>query len=119
MDEPTKIKDKHGNIKHYLSGKLHRTNGPAIERPDGTKEWWLNNKLHRDDGPAVEHANGDKFWYLYDKCHRTDGPAVERPDGSKEWWITDHYISMKNYRSFVNDYPDLVNQFLAHQVLNG
>ena len=44
---------------------------------NGTKEWWLNGKLHREDGPAVERANGNKAWFLNDKLHREDGPAVE------------------------------------------
>lgn len=35
------------------SGNLHRENAPAVEYPDGTKEWWRNGMLHRDDGPAV------------------------------------------------------------------
>ena len=33
----------------------------------GTKFWYLNGKLHRTDGPAVEHANGEKCWYLNGK----------------------------------------------------
>ena len=34
---------------------------------NGTKYWYLNGKLHREDGPAVERANGNKYWYLNDK----------------------------------------------------
>jgi len=30
----------------------------------GTKYWLLNGKLHRTDGPAIECSSGDKFWYL-------------------------------------------------------
>jgi hypothetical protein len=26
--------------------------------------WYLNGKLHRTDGPAIEHSDGDKEWYL-------------------------------------------------------
>ena len=33
----------------------------------GTKEWLLNGKLHRTDGPAIEWANGNKSWYLNGK----------------------------------------------------
>jgi hypothetical protein len=36
-------------------GEIHRNNGPAIERPDGTKEWWHFGRRRREDGPAVEH----------------------------------------------------------------
>jgi len=31
---------------------------------DGDKYWYQYGKLHRTDGPAIENANGDKFWYL-------------------------------------------------------
>jgi len=31
---------------------------------DGSKFWYLNGKLHREDGPAVERGNGYKEWYL-------------------------------------------------------
>lgn len=48
----------------YLDGKLHREDGPAIEKYDGTKSWWLNGKLHREDGPAYEGKNGIKEWWL-------------------------------------------------------
>ena len=28
---------------------------------DGTKSWFLNGKLHRTDGPAVEYVEGGKY----------------------------------------------------------
>ena len=53
--------------KYYYKDKaktiLHRTDGPAIERANGLKEWYVNGKLHRLDGPAVEHNNGLKEWW--------------------------------------------------------
>ncbi len=30
---------------------------------DDTKSWYLNGKLHRTDGPAVEYPNGTKIWW--------------------------------------------------------
>ena len=33
----------------------------------GTKHWYLNGKLHRTDGPAIEYRNGTKCWYLNGK----------------------------------------------------
>ena len=56
-----------GNKSWYLNGKLHREDGPAIERANGSKSWYLNGKRHREDGPAIEYANGYKAWYLNDK----------------------------------------------------
>ena len=34
---------------------------------DGTKQWYLNGKLHRTDGPAVEYGNGNRAWFLNGK----------------------------------------------------
>lgn len=34
---------------------------------NGSKFWYLSNKLHREDGPAVEWASGFKEWYLNDE----------------------------------------------------
>jgi hypothetical protein len=70
-----------------MNGKCHRTDGPAIEYPDGSKFWYLNGKLHRVDGPAIEDANGAKRWFMNGKCHRVDGPAVEYATGSKCWYL--------------------------------
>lgn len=44
--------------------KLHRTDGPAFEGSDGSKEWRIDGKLHREDGPAVEWEDGRQAWYL-------------------------------------------------------
>ena len=35
-----------------------------ITNANGSKEWYLNGKLHRTDGPAIEFADGTKSWYL-------------------------------------------------------
>ena len=82
---------------HYLEGKLHRTDGPAIEYADGHKEWYINGKRHREDGPAVEYFNGDKLWYINGQLHRTDGPAIEFANGYKEWWINGVRYSRTEY----------------------
>jgi hypothetical protein len=44
---------------------------------NGDKSYYFEGKLHRTDGPAIEYANGDKFYYFEGKLHRTDGPAIE------------------------------------------
>ena len=81
------IERSDGSKYWYLNGKRHRTNGPAVEYNNGTKEWWINGERHRTDGPAIEYSDGSKYWYLNGKVHRTDGPAVELSNGTKEWWI--------------------------------
>jgi len=30
----------------------------------GNKRWCQNGQLHRTDGPAIERANGHKEWYI-------------------------------------------------------
>ena len=80
-----------------LEGKLHRTDGPAIEYADGYKEWWINDKPHRIDGPAVEWVDGRKYWFMNGKLHREDGPAIEWDDGYKEWYINGTYYSRSEY----------------------
>ena len=82
-----------GDKEWYLGGKLHRTDGPAMERSDGDKWWYLDGKCHRTDGPAYEGADGTKRWYLDGKCHRTDGPAIEDNHGSKFWYLNDKQLT--------------------------
>ena len=53
----------------------------------GLKRWYVNGKLHRSDGPAVEYASGTKHWYVNGLRHREDGPAVEYADGYNAWYV--------------------------------
>ena len=69
------------------NGKRHRTDGPAVEYPNGTKEWHQNNQLHRTNGPAIEYPDGAKYWYQNNQLHRIDCPAIERANGTKKWYI--------------------------------
>ena len=55
-------------------GQYHRTDGPATEWADGTKEWFCMGMLHRVDGPAREYDDGEKEWWCM---------------GKKDWLATD------------------------------
>lgn len=81
------VKDKDGTIAHYVDGKLHRVDGPAIKHANGTTNWLFNGKLHREGGPAIECPNGDKEWWFHGKRHRRSGPAIEHANGVKGWWF--------------------------------
>jgi hypothetical protein len=76
-----------------VNGKLHRTDGPAIEYANGHKSWCLNGKLHRTDGPAIEWADGSKTWYLDGQLHRDDGPAVEWANGHRVWCLHGRHLT--------------------------
>lgn len=72
----------------YVKGNvLHRLDGPALERHDGTKIWRVNGVLNREDGPACEYSSGRREWWVDGKRHRLDGPAIEWSDVGKEWWV--------------------------------
>ena len=88
-----------GDKAWYLNGKLHREDGPAVERADGYKAWYLNGKLHREDGPAIEWGSGYKYWYLNGKCHREDGPAIEYANGSKYWYLYGKQLSEAEFNA--------------------
>ena len=85
----------------YINGKLHREDGPAIERSNGFNSWYINGKLHREDGPAIEQSNGYNSWYINGKLHREDGPAIEYVDGYKEWWIKGKELSEEQFKDRV------------------
>ena len=40
------VKDKDGNIAHYVNGEYHRENEPAITFSNGDSVWCLNGKIH-------------------------------------------------------------------------
>ena len=65
---------------------LHRDDGPAVIKPDGSKWWFQDGKHHRVDGPTIEMADGTKIWMLFGNIHRIDGPAVI-DDNGRRWYI--------------------------------
>lgn len=58
-------KSVHGRIEYQLTGKAHKTNGPAVIYP-----------LH-----------GERYWYLFGKAHRYYGPCYKN-----YWWIHEQFI---------------------------
>ena len=102
METYTVKVDTNGDKYWYQDGKLHRTDGPAIEYADGDKHWYQNGKLHRTDGPAAEYTSGDKHWYQNGKRHRTDGPAIEYADGDKSWYIKGKEYTKGEFDAIVN-----------------
>ena len=102
-----------GSKDWYIDGKRHRIDGPAIEDAEGHKAWYVNGKAHRLDGPAIEWANGKKGWYVNDKRHRLDGPAVINAKGGKEWYIDDIQYTEKGFNRYLKalkDRLDILNK---------
>src|SRR5271165_3436846 len=89
---------------------IDKSAGTYIETySNGDKCWYLNGRLHRTDGPAIEYANGAKYWYLNGKFHRTDGPACEYTDGETRYWINDKHIpQLDNKRIYGEDLEKLL-----------
>lgn len=75
-----------------LNGRLHRTDGPAVEWPDGAVSWYAHGELHRFDGPAVAAPNGYLGWYVNGQQHRVDGPAATFDDGHEQWFLADKFV---------------------------
>ena len=77
---------------------------PAAADADkaGNKIWKLNGKLHRTDGPAIEYAYGRKAWCINGERHRADGPAIVNADGSKEWYINGIQYSYEDWKVMVD-----------------
>ena len=59
-------------------------------------------KLHREDGPAIERASGNKLWYVNGKLHREDGPAVERYDGYKAYYLNGKRLTEDEFNARMN-----------------
>jgi hypothetical protein len=82
----TKEEWKNGKFVRYLNGPifLKRPAIPFQVTENGITEWKVLGSdgkliLHRVDGPAVEHPNGAKEWYFNGEIHREGGPAMEFP----------------------------------------
>ena len=78
--------DYKGTRRWYQKGRLHRTDGPAVEWYNSSRSWYQNDQLHRTDGPAVELHDGTRQWFVANQLHRINGPACEYPDGTRKWY---------------------------------
>lgn len=81
-----RVVNRDGDVTWTDGQSLHREDGPAIERADGTREWWVHGRRHREDGPAVITSAGDRLWFVQGRTHRDDGPAREMANGDREWF---------------------------------
>jgi len=85
LDKPRKSTTRKGVQRFRLDDVFHREDGPAIEHPNGYREWWQKGQLHRDDGPAVESHLGRKEWWIHGKCVKVEWPK----DIDQKWLLLD------------------------------
>jgi hypothetical protein len=70
---------------------------PEIDK-NGTKRWRdAAAKLHRRDGPAIERSTGYQAWWQHGKRHRRDGPAVIYEHGHTNWCINGKYFTFERW----------------------
>jgi hypothetical protein len=53
-------------IEYYSHGLRHREVGPASFN-QYMKYWFFKGRLHRKDGPAIERVNGENEWHFQGK----------------------------------------------------
>jgi len=82
----------------YKHGKLHRIDGPAVEKTNGHKEYWIEGvhlteeEFNEEQFPILEQPQIDEFgteiWRNKDgKYHRDDDlPAMTYKNGTKYWY---------------------------------
>jgi hypothetical protein len=79
-------------------------------------EWWQHGKFHRTNGPARECDDGSKQWIQNGLLHRTVGPAVEYVDGHKDWWVEGKSYTEKEFSYLTFSPPLPVKELTERQV---
>lgn len=68
--------DGEGTTRYYgPDGYLHREDGPAVIRRDGSYSYCWRGLLHRLDGPAVRFSDGMLLWYLNGRSYSEEEHA--------------------------------------------
>jgi hypothetical protein len=80
---------------------MNKKNGLFVD-DDGNRNWYVNGLLHRSDGPAVERANGSCEWWVNGQLHRSDGPAIEWANGGCEWWVNGQQLKFADWIGQLN-----------------
>ena len=74
---------------YYSNGLLHRLDGPAVVRSNGSKEWYKEGKLHRLDGAAIENPHSNKAFFINGKMY------------SKKEWKRISFAILNNLEVFI------------------
>ena len=94
---PKEVIDEDGAINYYWGDLLHNGTGPAYISPSGEhREYWVRGLRHRTDGPAVELPNGDYEYWENGNRHNIHGPATSYGD-LLEYWIDGRQYDYEEY----------------------
>lgn len=73
-EHSTLLVDSDGTKRWFdTHGRLHRLDGPAIEKPDGYREWAFHGINHRLDGPAIIWPRRPNPWARFHAIEQADG----------------------------------------------
>lgn len=82
-------------IRHYLNGKLHNPDGPAVISIDLKNKWYYVNDIqHRLDGPAVILGPKVKYFHI-------NGTELNEEDFNKHSLVIAHKHKMKQAKEEV------------------
>lgn len=67
-----------GDQEWFQNGKLHRENGPAKITKDGLEVWFKEGGVHRapEDGPAILRPDGTREWWVNNQRIRLEDPNL-------------------------------------------
>lgn len=89
-----------GTLEWHLDGHQSRLDGPSqiLHTPEGIyRQWKVRGSLHREDGPAKIRQDGSMEWWSRGKKHRVDGPAYIGADGERKWFIHNQQITEEEF----------------------
>ena len=87
-----------GTRRYYNSkDQLHREDGPAIVRMDGSMAWYRNDLRHREVGPAVVWPDSVSAWWFKGVRHRIDGAALTYAVGTCYWYLRGRELSEEEF----------------------
>lgn len=79
----------------------------------GDKFWYLNGKLHRENGPAIERANGYEEWYLNGEKQQMENPMNESEEYDYEQQYGINLARAATSKNITLNRNDLAAQFLT------
>lgn len=78
------------------NGLPHSETSPALVLSSGAKYWMIHGELSRTDGPAIESPDGFFAYYFDGSRHRGDGPAIIMPGGEVAYFYYGYQADSKD-----------------------